>query len=135
MTKEQKFCYSYSFLKGKLTEENLKTINSTNGDISPETLFYFTEEECIVYGLREGVEIQIYRDSPILDVSLNLGLYRDRNPDANWGEVRSVNLDLIKKKKVFLSKEIKLILLQDLAFVYGKTSSKFEEKLKEFKLI
>ena len=61
------------------------------------------------------------------------GLNRDRNPDRDWNELRSS--DMSNVKEVVLTKKLKQILLEDLAYTYGNDSHKFSLKLKEFKLI
>lgn len=79
-----------------------------------------------------------YNNQPILsiiecDITGNLyGLNRDRNPDNGWGELRKTIIS--QAKEVELTDELKQILIEDLAYVYGQDSKKFSEKLKEFKL-
>lgn len=60
------------------------------------------------------------------------GLNRDRNPDTDWPELRNTSLECAKE--VEFTDEIKQILLEDLAYIYGSNSSKFSVKLKEFNL-
>lgn len=61
------------------------------------------------------------------------GLNRDRNPDTDWGELRSTSMD--SAKKVELTENFKKILLEDLAYAFGSDTNKFSQKLKEFNLI
>jgi len=72
-----------------------------------------------------------YCNQPCLDKLT--GLNRDRNPDSNWHELRSTILTAAKE--VELTPELKQILLEDIAYVYGNDSKKFTAKLKEFNLI
>lgn len=64
-----------------------------------------------------------------------MGLNRDRNPDADWDELRSTNLNSNTISEVELTEELKIILLEDLAYTYGNNTTKFNNKLKEFKFI
>lgn len=87
--------------------------------------------------------ILVYNGQPILDIiksisagkKVDFGVYRDRYPDNGWGEIRQVNLKLSKPKKEKLTNELKLMLLGDLAFVYGNNTSRFEDKLKKLDLL
>lgn len=73
-------------------------------------------------------------NQPCLDIQSNsTGVNRDRNPDANWDELRATSLNYAKE--VELTPELKLILLEDLAYFLGQKTTKFTEKLKEFNLI
>jgi hypothetical protein len=86
-----------------------------------------------------------YNIQPVLDITtLNVpkgtpnygkkyGLNRDRTPDRDWDELRRTGMS--NAKEVELTKELKQILLEDLAFAYGQDSVKFTSKLKEFNLI
>lgn len=85
-----------------------------------------------------------YRTQPCLDISeldvttgpnvgKKYGLNRDRNPDRDWGELRNTILD--NAKEVEETYELRQILLEDLAYTYGRDTTKFTEKLKEFKFI
>ncbi len=76
-------------------------------------------------------------NQPCLDISENnvgkkFGLNRDRNPDRDWTELRNTSLEYAKE--VELTPELKLILLQDLAYAYGNDTDKFTQKLKEYEL-
>lgn len=75
---------------------------------------------------------------PCLGVISNLngipfGLNRDRNPDANWGELRKTRLDIAEE--VELTPELKITLLEDLAYAFGNNTKEFNAKLKEFEFI
>jgi acyl-CoA-binding protein len=74
---------------------------------------------------------------PVLDINTRehgeFGLNRDRNPDSGWNELHGTTME--KAKEVELTDELKITLLEDLAFAYGQNSKKFNEKLREFKLI
>lgn len=73
-------------------------------------------------------------NQPCLDVQGDdTGVHRDRNPDAGWNELRATNMKFAKE--VELTPELKLILLEDLAYFLGQHTTKFTAKLKEFKLI
>lgn len=61
------------------------------------------------------------------------GLNRDRHPDRDWGELR--RSDVTDARHVKETPELRLILLEDLAYTYGRDSKKFREKLEEFNLI
>lgn len=74
-----------------------------------------------------------YSNQPCLELINNTGLNRDRNPDASWSQLRVTNIKIAKK--IELTPELKQILLEDLAYVYGQDSMKFRKKLKEFKFI
>lgn len=63
------------------------------------------------------------------------GVYRDRQPDRDWGEIIQKNMETGGIETRTLTPELKLRLLGDLAYVYGNKTEKFEEKVKEFKLI
>ena len=77
-------------------------------------------------------------NQPCLDISFDIiqqkkyGLNRDRFPDVDWGQLRKTVLS--DAKQVELTKSLKKILIEDLAYVYGKDSKKFSEKLIEFEL-
>ena len=72
-----------------------------------------------------------YDNQPCLDKST--GLNRDRNPDNGWTELR--NTVLTQAKETELTPELKQVLLEDIAYVYGNNSKQFTAKLKEFNLI
>lgn len=64
------------------------------------------------------------------------GLHRERdNPSnmINWGDLWNTPID--RCKEVNLTSELKITLLEDLAFCYGQQSAKFNAKLKEFGFI
>ncbi len=77
-------------------------------------------------------------NQPCLDVieekgtkdSIWLGLNRDRSPDSGWDELRKTILK--NSRQVNLTKELKVTLLEDLAYAFGQDTKKFNEKLKEF---
>lgn len=81
--------------------------------------------------------IFVINNQPVLDIIVidaeEFGLNRDRNPHADWNELRRTNM--INAKEVKLTEELKQILLEDLAYAYGTNTSKFREKLKEFGFI
>lgn len=87
--------------------------------------------------------IKTYRGQPILEVSKGIsagketdfGTFRDRLPDRDWSELQRTNMELNKIEDSELTPELKLILLGDLAYMYGSDTVKFEEKLKEFNLL
>ena len=64
---------------------------------------------------------------------IKYGINRDRYPDSGWGEIRSSRLS--NATEVELTDELKVILLEDLAYGYGYDSELFNKKLKEFNLI
>ena len=77
-------------------------------------------------------------NQPCLDIGttpigITFGLNRDRTPDASWGELRKTRLYIAEE--VELTPELKLILLEDLAYVYGNNTKEFNAKLKEFEFI
>ncbi len=73
-------------------------------------------------------------NQPCLDIQSNgTGVNRDRNPDNGWDELRVTNIEYAKEQE--LSLELKIILIEDLAYFLGKHSDKFTAKLKEFNLI
>ena len=88
--------------------------------------------------------IQTYYGQPILEIvkaisagkEVDFGVFRDRQPDRDWGQVQQVNLELSaeKIKEQPLTEELRIKLLGDLAYVYGNNASRFEQKLKEFEL-
>lgn len=67
------------------------------------------------------------------NVGKKYGLNRDRNPDRDWSELR--NTILSSAKEIEETPELRQILLEDLAYTYGNNTTKFREKLKEFKFI
>ena len=79
--------------------------------------------------------IKTYLGMPILDVvkgipegkETDFGVYRDRDPYAGWGQVRRVNLELSKNKirEEIFTKDMKIKMLSDLAYVYGESSEIF----------
>ena len=88
--------------------------------------------------------IKTYYGQPILDVEkgisageeVDFGVFRDRQPDRDWGELQRVNLihcsDKIEEQE--LTEDLRIKLLGDLAYTYGNDSNKFEQKVKEFGL-
>lgn len=75
---------------------------------------------------------------PCLDVKiasngLIYGLNRDRTPDSSWGELRKTILDIAEEAE--LTPELKLTLLEDLAYAFGNNTKEFNAKLKEFEFI
>ena len=88
--------------------------------------------------------LTFYDIEPVLDTKVETaegpnkgvkyGLHRDIMPDAGWGELRWTRLDKAVNKYDSDGK-LKVKLLEDLAFAFGKDSTKFREKLIEFKLI
>jgi hypothetical protein len=78
----------------------------------------------------------IYGVEPILDIDENdnMGLHRDRNPDAGWGQLRRTRMEGDRIKEVELDDKLRQILLEDLAFTYGQHSRDFTDKLVEFGL-
>jgi hypothetical protein len=73
-------------------------------------------------------------NQPCLDIqSDGTGVNRDRNPDAGWDELRASNMKYAKEQE--LTEELKIILIEDLAYFLGKHSNKFTVKLREFNLI
>ena len=61
-----------------------------------------------------------------------MGIHRDRNPDAGWGELRKTILS--EAKEVELTPELKITLIEDLAFYKGSDSEIFSELMRIFKL-
>jgi hypothetical protein len=88
--------------------------------------------------------IKTYNGQPILEVvkgisagkEVDFGVTRDRQPDNGWGQMHKVNLELSaeKIKETKITEHIKIKLLGDLAYAYGRNTNKFEQKLKEFEL-
>lgn len=82
----------------------------------------------------------INKTRPILDIHMAkhdnfpMGLNRDRQPDAGWGELRRSNMSLDIVEEVELTEELLITLIEDLAYVYGKDTDNFSKKLKEFNL-
>lgn len=84
----------------------------------------------------------LYGRHPIIDIETHsktvFGIYRDRMPDSGWNEIQMRNMDLVEDKaitEVDLDDKWKQILLEDLAYCYGKNSSKFRERLLTFGFI
>ncbi len=89
------------------------------------------------------------KNLPVLDVSTltvpentpnygkKYGLIRDRNSgrywSGYWSELRSSDISLAKEVK--LTKKLKLTLLEDLAYAYGRNADQFRKKIIEFNLI
>jgi hypothetical protein len=80
-------------------------------------------------------KILVFKNNqPCLDIqSDGTGINRDRNPDAGWSELRATNIKYAKE--VELTPELKVILIEDLAYFLGQYSNKFTVKLKEFNLL
>jgi hypothetical protein len=88
--------------------------------------------------------IKTYNGQPILEIvkgisggrEVDFGVFRDRQPDRDWGEIKQVNLEISpeKIKTEPLSNELRIKLLSDMAYVYGSCTAKFEGKIKEFDL-
>lgn len=75
--------------------------------------------------------------SPILEIVEETGIIRDRNPDGQWGQLKRVVLsDKIKEINIQSHENInfKVILLEDLAYVYGHDSVLFRKQLIKFQL-
>lgn len=77
---------------------------------------------------------------PILHIDDDgFGLNRDRNPDNGWGQLVRTRLDSTKITNIDISLvmniEYKIILLEDLAYVYGNNTNQFRNKLIEFGLV
>lgn len=77
---------------------------------------------------------------PILETTIDgtsniqFGLSRDRNPDSGWGTLSNTRiLDNKSIEWVEFTPELRGILLEDIAYVYGQYSKKFSEKMIEFK--
>jgi len=89
-------------------------------------------------------KILTYYGQPILETvkgisagkETNFGVFRDRQPDRDWGEIQQTNLEISaeKIKTEELTDKLRIKLLGDLAYVYGNNTVKFEDKLKEFGL-
>jgi hypothetical protein len=63
------------------------------------------------------------------------GLNRDRCPDRDHGQLHNTALDCDYCKEVELTPELRITLLEDLAYAYGSNTVKFRAKLIEFGLI
>ena len=61
-----------------------------------------------------------------------MGVHRDRTPDAGWGGLRYTILS--KAKNVELTPQLKIILIEDLAFYKGSDSEIFSELMRTFEL-
>lgn len=89
--------------------------------------------------------IKTYYGQPILETvkrisagkEIDFGICRDRNPDCGWGEMHQVNLSMnnIGLKESELDAELKLRLLEDLAYAYGNNTEKFRFYLLKFDLL
>jgi len=83
------------------------------------------------------MKIKTIYGQPVLGIrtekGVEFGLNRDRFPDSCWDELRITTME--RAKEVELTNELKVTLLEDLAYAYGQNSKKFSEKLREFKLI
>lgn len=75
--------------------------------------------------------IQVFsKNQPCLDIVGEYGINRDRNPDSGWGQLRKTFIDY--SEEVELTDKLRVILLEDLAYVYGENTEKFNQKLREF---
>lgn len=83
-------------------------------------------------------------NEPILDIvkdisagqETDFGVYRVAYPDCDWDRIHQINLSMDGyTKTVEISDALKLVLLGDLAYVYGRNTMKFEQKIKEFELL
>jgi len=88
----------------------------------------------IVFSRKEPcLEITPFEGKIGPNVGKKYGLHRDRNPDRDWGELRNTCMSV--SKEVEDTDELRKILLEDLAYTYGKDTKKFTEKLFEFGFI
>ena len=77
-----------------------------------------------------------YGIEPVLDITIQedgrkFGLHRDRNPDSGWSELRHSHMNE-RCKEIPDTPELRQILLEDLAYTFGKNSVDFKTKLKEY---
>lgn len=85
--------------------------------------------------------VKFIYNQPILHINgKGFGLNRERNPDANWGQLRNTIIEGNNNiKEIDISLPInyyhKLTLLEDIAYAYGLDSVKFINKMAEFKLL
>lgn len=81
------------------------------------------------------MKIHVFKGTmPCLDINQdNMGLYRERDPDAHWDDLRRAIITESKQEE--FTPALKQILLEDLAYTYGRESDKFIAKVKEFKLL
>ena len=87
-------------------------------------------------------EVEMVHGQPIIHTEASassgsrFGVNRDRFPDSGWDELRTTNLDFNKTTVLKLdTKELKLTVLEDLAYAYGRNTKKFSEKIEEFKIL
>ena len=80
-------------------------------------------------------EVEMVHGQPIINIEVSassgsrFGDNRDRFPDSGWNELRTTNLDFNKTTVLKLdTKELKLTVLEDLAYAYGRNTKKFSEK-------
>lgn len=83
----------------------------------------------VFYGNQPCLDIEVCQ-TPGPNFNRKYGLNRDRNPDRDWSELRNTDLSIAKVVKD--TPELRQILLEDLAYTYGRDTKKFSEKLKEF---
>ena len=93
---------------------------------------------CSVIKYERVMKVKVFSgNQPALDTELRgntmMGLNRDRSPDYGWSQCRFSNMT--DAREVELTKELKQILLEDLAYAFGNDTKKFNQKLKEFNLI
>lgn len=87
----------------------------------------------VFYGLEPVLNISVCtNDGP--NKGKKYGLHRDRYPDSGWSELRNSFMDH-RCTEIELTDELKVRLLEDLAYAYGGDTPKFGAKLKEFNLI
>ena len=87
----------------------------------------------VFYGIEPCLEITEYDGKTGPNVGKKYGLRRDRNPDRDWSELRNTCMSI--SKEVEDTDELRKILLEDLAYTYGKDTKKFTDKLFEFGFI
>lgn len=87
----------------------------------------------VFYGNQPCLEISELEVTQGPNIGKKFGLNRDRQPDADWGELRRTTLD--NARIVTDTPELRQILLEDLAYTYGRDTNRFREKLKEFNFI
>jgi len=86
--------------------------------------------------------MKTYQGNPILQIKekvsegnlVPFGLYRDRFPDNGWGELSWINLSAANHKEED-SQELKIKLLEDLAYAFGTDTVEFNRQLIEHNLI
>ena len=86
----------------------------------------------VFYGNQPCLDLEVCK-TPGPNFNKSYGLNRDRQPDSGWSELRRT--DCTVGRFVKETPELRLILLEDLAYAFGSNTEKFKEKLKEFNLI